>query len=680
MNESIKIENLTEAVLEALEENEITKYNQRDILEMSLKFITRKREILVLLKKIFSDKFKNNFLELEKQLEKYENDEINIENTQNLENIIKSVYSDFNYTGSFNMSCLTVQNIKLIKNIIENNIKISEKLTNMLFPINKKIYFLDQRFNYFEFVCKKVLYKIFKKLLPNLKIFTKYCLLIYKKISSINNINSNLFYNDLKYIFEILKTFGLKNKILNSAKDLLIQEDISYLSNIKTEFNKILSYYKNQKIGFSIKFTNKIECSVLNIIYSEMDTAFISNQLKLLKDCGSIYFIFLKAGLKDKLLLIFSSLFIKSIKATDFDQFSDRCDKIKKILSIFNDKSFSDKYLSYFEHILDSLSNCVEIAGFVDESMKNINIGNFESILIVELIENSINPEIFLTELQNRLSMRLLHLRNKVVDLTVSIESADSHIKKEKNFLSNFRRMHSEKMTKMLNDVELFLNQKKNHVHGPMLMTMCKWPVFKHSDIYFGPETCITRFKTDYSALLKADRKNINWIDSLSTVSVLLFKKPVTLSLFQYSVILKFFNFGELYEFDNSEYLTYILPNIEVPEMYNSQFNVLLDDIIIKKENFYILNPLFLKSSYLNYEIEFQSAGFIEPNDLSYNSLALNEALVAKFLKKAKICGFSEIFSNFKNEINEDELLKTLERLREKEIIEFENDKFKYCP
>lgn len=91
------------------------------------------------------------------------------------------------------------------------------------------------------------------------------------------------------------------------------------------------------------------------------------------------------------------------------------------------------------------------------------------------------------------------------------------------------------------------------------------------------------------------------------------------------------------------------------------------------------MNPFFAKSNYLRCEIEFESSGFIEPDDISCIVKAVIEASVARFLKGLKSITHDELLTST-YELSGDEHSKALERPRDKEFIDITVVLIKYCP
>ncbi|ELA42001.1 uncharacterized protein VICG_01018 [Vittaforma corneae ATCC 50505] len=697
--ENLAVKNLVNAVSEFLDNRQESRYRPMDILSLSINCISHKKESISQFKVILSKKFEEELDIIQKRLDVYKNLTFNIDSTSDFVNMISQVYQS-SENPAVNLvddavclhgTCLlSIKSVKAFRNIIESNIKEMKLLSNCLLPLTDKVYFLDQKIDYFEYIFKKMLFKVLKRNLEAVKLLFKYCLLICKRVSDVPLIEP--FLDDLKYLFNILKKFGIKKNILKSSKPLLIEQDISLLSSNRNDFNMVSNYFESQKCVFSVKFAKRIEKGVLYTLYSDMSDALIAKNLKCLDRCRSIYSIFQKAGLKSKLMNAFSLLLPQRLSAKLFTSLVDLFKLIEDILENFNDKSFEDCYLTYFVHILESLPNCAEIADYVDDVMKS-NISNVVndkvSDLIIDITGKSGNPETFLAELQKRLAIRLLGYRRGIINSTSPTNIAQAFIERELVFLRKFKKMHSENMTKMIGDVQAFINQKSANAHSFLLMTMCKWPMFKIEDVNISPDCPISKYKSDVFDMLKADRKTVSWVDTLSTVSISIFDKVITLSLFQYSIILKLIENGS--KIDSAVYdqifnmkpkfCTYYLKEGDffVSKTYKPQIDYLLDDLIVMQNDLYILNPFFTKLNYTGFEPEFQSPISIENDDASYNHQAYNEARIARLLKRHKSSSLTDLLSNI-DDVTEDDLRKALARLQEKEVVEVVGQNVKYCP
>lgn len=697
-NPAVKI--LVNAVSEFLENKQESRYRPRDLLSLSISCISHKKEALSQFKMILLKKFEGEVALVQKRLEIYKNPTFDVDKTVDFAEMVSQVYQAFENTATgpadsnpedFRSICLlSIKNVKIFRSIIESSIKETKLLTNCLLPVAVKVYFLDQKIDYFEYTFKKMLLKVLKRNLEAVKMFVRYCLLICKRASSMSLIVP--FLGDLKYLLNILKIFGIKSRVLRSSRPLLIEQDISLLSGNRGSFNMVSRYFESQKCIFSANFARKIEERVLYTLYSDMDDISIAENLEHLDRCSSIYTIFQRAGLKDKLMRAFSLLLPQRLNAKTLPALVDQLKLIESILEIFNDKNFEDYYLAYFTHILESPSNCMEIAGYIDDAMRNgASCPAKDDIfdLFIEIVEKSVNPEIFLTELQKRLAIRLLCHRSDVIRSALQERTIHAFIERELSFLKKFKKMHSENMTKMVGDLQIFMEQRSINVHSPLLMTMCKWPMFSVEDVGISSDNPISKYKSDVFDMLKADRKTVSWVDSLSTVSIAVFDKTVMLSLFQYSIVLKLVENG--LEVGNASYnqIFHMKPklcthfikeeDLSVPKTYESQFNCLLDDLIIMQSGLCVLNPFFTKLNYTRFDIEFHSSVFIESNDVSYNPQAYNEARVAKLLKRFKSLSVADLLSSV-GDITESDLRKTLARLQEKEIVEMSGENAKYCP
>lgn len=688
---------LVETIHEYIENPAESKTKPRDLLMLCTFSMSQRKMLLSQLKHLLSEKLDRKLENIRERLLPYENSKLTVFGLENFAELVSWVYNPnqrkkeifTDPDANFDRLCvLTVENVKCFRETIESNLHNGRLLTNYLLPINKKVYFLDQKLDYFEFIFQRRLFKMFKTNLESLETFVQYCLLISKQTAE--TAFTGVFLSDLKYFFGILKKFGIKRRVLKTSKLLLIKQDITLLSDIKNDFNLVLKHFESQGCVFSSKLQNEVEKSVLYKLYATMELETVAQHLMHLDRCHAIYSLLLKADLKDRLLDAFALLLPKRPTAKSFTDFLSRFRLIQEILKKFNDEDFNRHHRLYTEKLLVDQQNCIDTAVFVNDALRGNQTGtDLDFNLIATIIDQSPKPEMALSELQKKLALRLLEYKFRCTDSS-EIECMDGLIKQELGFLANFKNMHSENMRKMVEDFRLFVeSKKKNESSTCLLMTMCKWPVFRSADVNISPENPIFAAKAKISNQLKSGRKLVNWVDTLSTVVIELFGKKLALSLFQYAVILQFVENGSEIEKDQygklfnqkSVYSAYSLKkaSVSIPDVYKAQFNCLLEDLIILRHDLYILNPFFTNMNYLGFKLEFDLFVSIENTEISYNKQASNEARISKLLKRIKRARIADIMSAVEG-LDEEELKNTLKRLREKEIVEITDDCIAYCP
>ncbi|KAM0680400.1 hypothetical protein GINT2_001460 [Glugoides intestinalis] len=684
------IQELLDAVTNYIDDRKETVYTQRDLLTISTKCTSQKTVFIRKLKKSLKLRYKTKLDIFTEHLKYYNENNILIDNSLGLFKIVadvyeykKSEYFDKIQEGAelykvhqgANLCHFTILSTRIFKEIIENLTSEVKTLSQCLSPVNKLVYYSDQEIGYIEKIFRKVFFSILKKNMQKLKLFIAHSLLISKAILKKMDIGIDMFSLDIKYFLGILHGFGLSSKALKGSQKALAQIDIRELEEIQDNFILVFSYFKTQKYVYSKSFEDQIEQLVFHTLYEHSKLEFIAKSLLDLEQSMAIYTIFIKSSLKYRLIEAFDSLLPRYLHAFMFLEFTDKHAIIKRLMTTFNDKDFNDLYAKYLEGLLDSPINCSELAAFVESAFDGLqSLKLYSSFdLIVEIVKCSKAPELFLKELQERLTIRIMKARSVLVNNMSSNGNAE-HFKTEMLFLAKFEKMYSENMCCMIRDL---LNIKRDNQNSLFLMTMCKWPVFQTSNIFLPIDDLICKYKSKISNELKEERKKISWVDSLSTVIVEIFGKKVRLSLFQYSVVLKLADNLII----NKDKMKPVLDFIESPEAscYKAQFNLLLEDLIVFSSGSYSLNQCFEKSDYTCFNLQFQSAEPLVVHDTSYNVQLYNEAKVTKIMKKVKQTAFSDLKKSI-TALNEEELRKTLQRLHEKEIVVFDGQSAVYCP
>lgn len=681
------------AISELLDDREDTKYGSRDILTLCISCASQKKHILSTVRDALSTKFKDELNVIEQSLDIYKNVEFSLEDTMIDPISVQGVYSAEKThisvgSNKHHQLCLkSVEDVKMMNSIILTNLRKTRLLTNCNLPINRRVYFLDQKMNYFEYIFMKHLYQLFKRQLKGLKTHMKYCIIVSKMIDASL---CTEFFRDLKCLLKVLKRLGLKSSVQRSFESFLVQYDIEVLRPDKADFNSVYAYFDADATVLSFKFAKKIEKKVLMALYKDASPDFIIKGLESTDFCSATCAIFQNAGLKDMLENAFSLILPNNITADNFESFVNSCQLIETILGIFKDKRFIELYTSHFEHLLDAGTNCIGTAMFVDHalwmcntSLEGVLVRSFD--LISNIIEKSINPEQLLNELRNKLAIRLLEYRKKLRIGSLSPDLFRTKLNNEVIFLNKLKKMYSENMIRMTEDVSVLLNPESNTAGSKLLMTMCKWPTFSTGDVALSPDNPISIYKIETAAEMKEEIKNIAWVDSLSTVNIEIFGKSIVLSLFQFSVILRLAesctSFNMESQEDKPKQETSYIKNLDqiVPPVFKEQFAVLLDDLILVRDDLYFLNPFFTKTDYTNFPVEFQTTQQTEINDVSYSIQAYNESRVAKLMKRMKNMELTELHKEI-GSISEEELKETIRRLEEKDIISVVDGKISYCP
>ena len=654
--ENLNIQNLLDSVSILLDESSNMPHSSLKLLSLSKNCIFYKKKTLLALKTLITSKFEKKFKIFEEKLELYKEKQEILEGNLPIDEIKLSA--------------------SLIHDTLNDIFRIENLLCKCLFPLNMNSYFLDLEMPYIEKVIKTSLFKKLKNQFNTIGNFICFAVLAYKELLVTQPSDATIeFASHIKFLLNVLKSFNLRDKTLKYSKNALISSYVNTLQPLVDDFIFISNYFQSQKSIYPRKFKNKIERAVLNKLYHSINIDFLSTQLPM--NIESIYYIFCKGLLKDKLLEAFSKLLYGNIESQNFEKFVNTFDAVKIIIQKCPDKDFESIFKKYFETISESPKNCDEMAKYVDSAIKdNKNIDNLK--IIAEIIDMSKNPELLLKKLQQQLTFRLLDLfKGRTGDLNL-----------EMRFLHFFEKLfHSENMKSMIKDLE-------SSEPGLLLMKMCKWPMLCTKDIDLPNDNSIIVRKNDIVQQLKNEKKRVSWVDALSFVNVLLFDKEVKLSLFQYSIINKIINEGSFYNsntltrsnaslipLSSSSYSTLFYKNLNdfVPQCYIDQFSCLLNDLILFQENLYILNPFFEKRDFLNFKCKFMSTNASNDTDHSYSVEAYNQARVSKILKTIKKGTFDQILENIPD-LSIDNLKITITELEAKGICEIHDDNVTFCP
>lgn len=588
--------------------------------------------------------------------------------------------------------------------ILLSNINLLAKIT---LPMNRNVYFYDEKFYLLESYFLSLLRKKFRNKFKQFKSLVSLLLIINSKITS-NDINKSkdiqkkeilsIFFEQFKYLLGIFKICGMKRSILQKSKCLLVEHHLKLLEKDKEDFFKIFHFFKNQKHDFATKFFKKIEKMVLEELYAKFDDSKILEQFMSLDndmDQGMINIkyalkIFNKINFKDRIMKVYENFMTFSAK--DFWNFVQNYTINQKILKIFKDCDFnriSDKIIEVF---FDCSENNRKICNFFSSIMKDMdNQISYHEVLgrnpftdsyipfsindimniIVFLIEKSKAPENILMDLQKQLALRLFSYK---------FDNESFFLNKEIEFLKRLNRIHNEKMLKMIED---YKNIQEDLGNTTLFMTNCKWPVFKTENVFFDKENPISIAKLRCEEQLRVEKKRISWIDMLSKVKIELFNVFLDLSLYQYRVILKIIEDGKIYKTTNDlgeSKIVYRISeeNIKISKIGEPHFNLLLDKVIYKENGFYCISSNIQQP--VDFNIEFANPGNDKMDNNTYNTSVYFESKISRIMKKNKNFTIEELNNVLKgaDEIEDNKLKEYLSSLEQKGILELNGEKLKY--
>lgn len=605
-----------------------------------------------------------------------------------------SVQKTINFNGSVEeVKCGKAVNIlKSIAELLEmqfSNIKLLEKI---LLPLNKKCILFDKQVNLIEYIYLKTLYKKIKghkkgiQGMLSLVLIIGNCILSNDKNSNVDrqgasadmkmNTGKEVFFRQFSYLLNVLKSFGLKGKFLWNSKDLMIEHDYNILKKQKTDFCKVYQYFKDQEKNYSKHFHRKIEKFMLKKLYSDLDDSIIISKFVTFEnntshnDIRYIYKIFNKTGNKKGLLGIYEKFIATACKSfTDFVKIF----KINnKILQAFKDENFEKVYCLSIEKFFECLDNCQKASDFIDDVMNSHSLAVEHQVyevfkIIVFLVEKSKTSDIFLSELEKKLSLRLFSYDKKEIE---------QRFVKEFEFIKLLPRAQNEKMACMISDFSKPIKEDENSV---LLMRVCKWPVFKTHDVIFDNNE-VSKFKRCFEDKMKRSKKKISWIDSLSFVKVELFGREIVLSLFQYDVVSKIMKEGEKCV-DDVLCTSYKMSKsgFDIPKLYLNQFRSLIKTVLFEDDGYYVIsqNPIQPPKS----PIEFFDSSNDEFGSFSYNLKAFYEAKISKILKKEKTLLLDDLHLKLSdlNLIDKNQVREYVEGLVQKGIVEFDEKSNVVC-
>lgn len=676
---------LLETIIDFINNPKTCIYSKRDILSLGSRCVSQKANFLKNLKKFLNKRYRDMLAELIEGLQKYNQMSIFSLEASKVNEVVAKVYGEGPLDAEKTVYFEAISDAKHLRAVLENLLKELASLSMILAPLSEHVYYLDKKVNHIEKVFMKVMFVALKKNLENVMKFFTICIFITKELMASSS-DGNPFIKDIKYLLDFLEDFGLKPKLLNGSKGLLAEYDINHLKDSKTDFNFVFQYFKSQRYIYPERFQRKIEKTVFYSLYNDLCTKVIADKLLDHGTCTSLYEILCKGDLKSKLFDAFSILLPKAISHEAFPEFVKLCEDLKKTLLIFKDADLEKLYSKYFEKFLDVQSNSVEISNYVDMVLRGKIDEKTEKSLdfVVEIVENSASPESLLNELQIKLAQRLIHFRNG--DRFMLSEESKEQISNETLFLSKFKKMYSENMTHMVKDVSNILKrdcgsdgQEESKNNSLLLMTMCKWPVFKTDDVFLSGESEINLAKKSIEAELKDNKRRISWVDSLSNVVVELFGKVTKLTLFQYGIVNIILNEGTKTTLHGKSTAYLIDLDKKILPVYKKQFLRLLNDLILVENARYTLNPSFENKNYVHSDFTFQSSKTEESQDSSYCTQSFDDARVSKIMKRLKSTTIPDLRSQLPD-LEESMFQKTIQRLQEKGIIEVSNEKVNYCP
>jgi len=687
----------------------------REVMELSAS-LSDKCAFISELKSFILEEFSLELNNVLGQTVTFENTNINIENLKFVNRSwVDSVYSpeqsykpgkaldvdecktetDVQKTTNFNGSVEEVKcekAVSILKSIAEllemqfSNIKLLEKI---LLPLNKKCILFDRQVNLIEYIYLKALYKKIKRNkkgiqgMLSLVLIIGNCILSKDKNSNADrqgdvkmNAGREVFFRQFSYLLNILKSFGLKGKFLWNSKDLMIQHDYNILKKQKTDFCKVYQYFKNQGKNYSKHFDRKVEKFMLKKLYSDLDDSIIISKFLTFEnntghnDIRYIYKIFNKTGNKKGLLDIYEKFISTACKS--FTDFVKIFKVNNKILQAFKDENFERVYCLSIEKFFECLDNCQKASDFINDIMNGHSLAIEHQVyevfnIIVFLVEKSKTSDIFLSELEKKLSLRLFSYDKNEIE---------QRFVKEFEFIKLLPRAQNEKMACMISDFSKPIKEDENSV---LLMRVCKWPVFKTHDVIFDNNK-ISEFKRCFEDKMKSSKKKISWIDSLSFVKVELFGREIVLSLFQYGVVLKIMKEGEKCV-DDALCTSYKMSKsgLDVPKVYLSQFRLLIKTVLFEDEGYYMIsqNPIQPPKS----PIEFFDSSNDEFGSFSYNLKAFYEAKISKILKKKKTLLLDDLQRKLSdlNVIDKNQVREYVEGLVQKGIVEFDEKSNVVC-
>lgn len=560
-----------------------------------------------------------------------------------------------------------IQLLKIIVETLQSHTQVVGSMSKVLLPLDRKCYFMDREIGLVEKIYHKMLFKILRKCRMGISKLLGLSLLasniILSCASDIDGVDA--FSESIRYFLHVLDGFGMKNRALLSTRDLIAEQDFHNLEVRKTDFETVFNYFKDQKYIYPMRLHKRIERLVLSRLYSDLGEAFVMDRLDKAEGLKFIVPLFARGGIKNKLLHVYKG-FIGRI-GSSFKEFHQNYTVNCKILEMLDDEDFRNASKAFFGGFFESKENCRQVSDFVDHLLRTGEDKGCD--VVARITGESKDPEDFLKELQQKLSQRLI--------------SGLSDLERETRFLRLFKRMHNEKMLCMVNDC-------KSREPSLLLMTMCKWPIFRTEDVPLPDNHPIIRFRREKEAECKESRRRIFWIDSLSKVRFKLFGKILEASLFQYNVISNIIYLGTVVP--RSQFHEYLKESavddvvstvkvkkssIRVPKFYAEQFDSLLENILLQTEEFFVLNPCLTGHIGIRYGLHKCVDEFEQ--DRSYSVKAFCEANICRIMKRAKEMVLEEL-QNAVGEIELDEMKKYLMDLEKKGFVVISGNKVAYCP
>lgn len=674
----------TTALVDALREVFIEpkgRLSYRDILNLSSSYSQGKSDFLSETRRFMEERFSGQILHVVKTTRAFESAEIDVERVNLVRDSVCSwvsmVYGTLGHEEVpeaghrkeiVELECVgAIESLKTITETLQSHAQVIDAVTKVLLPLNRKCYFMDREMNLVEKTYYKMLFKALKKCKAGMRRFVGLVLLVSNITLACGGRfdGADEFSAGIRYFLKVLDGFGMKSKVLASTRELIAEQDFHILFAQRNDFEAVSRYFGEQKYIYPSRFHRNVEALVLAKLYSDFDESFILDRLAKLEGLEFALMLFVKGGIKHKLLKVYER-FIECIRSNFREHFRIYIVN-REVLRIFDDEEFRSISRSFFEGFFESSDVCIQVSDFVDQSLGVAPDDAYDVIACIT--EESKNPENFLKELQQRLSLRLL--------------SGSSDLERETRFLKHLKRMHSENMASMVSDY-------RNKEPSLLLMTMCKWPAFRTENVSLPDSHPVALFKREVEVRLRESRKRVSWMDSLSKVRFELFGRTLEATLFQYSILTKVVQHGKVIA--RSQFHVYFESSdssgvastvriersaIKVPKAYSGQFSSLLGSVLLQTEEFFVLNPYFTGPIACKYE--FQSCPDESEDDCSYNVRAFYEAKISRALKRSKEMTLEEL-QNRVGDIELDEMKKYLTGLQEKGFVELSGNKAIYCP